>query len=80
MGKLAKRIRRLVAAATLIGIAATAGAAQLPVGYPRSYSRIIERAMRERSLIICSTTDRHEVAPLLLAFQRRYPFLRVNYI
>ncbi|SBV32368.1 ABC Fe3+ siderophore transporter, periplasmic ligand binding protein [uncultured Sphingopyxis sp.] len=50
-----------------------------PKGYPRSYRAIMDAARAERTLVIYSTTDRREAAGLLAAFEKRYPFVRVDY-
>lgn len=50
-----------------------------PKGYPRSYRAIMDAARAERTLVIYSTTDRREAAGLIAAFEKRYPFVRVDY-
>ena len=65
--------------AALLFALPVAAQAAVPPGYPRSYNRIIENAQREGAIVIYSSTDFHEVAPLLRAFRRMYPFLRVRY-
>lgn len=42
-------------------------------------SALEETARRESRLVVDSTTDREQVAPLLKAFQQRYPYLQVEY-
>jgi len=42
-------------------------------------SGLSEAARREGTLLVHSTIDREQVAPLLAAFQARYPFIRVQY-
>ena len=59
--------------------AATAVAAAQPRGYPRSYDDIIAAAQREGTVVVYSTTDKHEVVAALAAFRAHYPFLRVDY-
>lgn len=54
-------------------------AAGQPRGYPRSYADTIAAARREGTVVVYSTTDRHEVTAALSAFKKRYPFLRVDY-
>jgi iron(III) transport system substrate-binding protein len=63
----------------LLMVPAVASAA-IPPGYPRSYSRIVDEASRERSVLIYSSADLHEIAPLLREFQRTYPFVKVRYL
>lgn len=48
--------------------------------YDAPYARIEERARTEGRLTIYSTADTQEVAPLLDAFKRKYPFLAVDYV
>ncbi len=50
-----------------------------PKGYPRSYRTIMDAARAERTLVIYSSTDRREAAGLIAAFEKRYPFVRVDY-
>ncbi|KTE38415.1 iron ABC transporter substrate-binding protein [Sphingopyxis sp. HIX] len=50
-----------------------------PKGYPRSYRAIMDAARAEKTLVIYSTTDRREAEGLIAAFERRYPFVRVDY-
>lgn len=84
MAKFAGR-RKLVATLllTLAGPALLTSAAMTsidpPKGYPRSYRAIMDAARAERMLVIYSTTDRREAAGLIAAFERRYPFVRVDY-
>lgn len=68
MGK-SLRIALLLAAAY---VAIPAGDASSP--------RIEAAARTERQLTIYSTADTAEAAPLLEAFRRKYPFLRVSYV
>ena len=42
-------------------------------------SALEETARREAALVVDSTTDREQVAPLLTAFRQRYPYLQVEY-
>lgn len=77
LGELTGIVRRVLA---LIGAAAMLCAASTPPkGYPRSYSNIIDAARKEQTLVVYSTTGRNEVARLLSAFRRQYPFLKVDY-
>ena len=71
---LGRRVFLLATAATLLGAAAAP-----PKGYPRSYSKIIDAARREQRLIVYSTTGESDVARLLDAFRRHYPFIRLDY-
>ena len=71
---LAGRVLALIAMAALLGAASPP-----PKGYPRSYSNIIDAARKERTLVVYSTTDRHDAAKLLEAFRKQYPFVKVDY-
>ena len=79
------RRRKLLAtalAAIVCPLVLTSAASPLsdpPKGYPRSYRAIMEAARTEGTLVIYSTTDRREAAGLIAAFERRYPFVRVDY-
>jgi iron(III) transport system substrate-binding protein len=68
--------------ATLFALAAVPArqAGAIPAGYPQAYRQIVEQASRERTLVVYSTADRREVAPVLADFQRLYPFLNVQYL
>jgi iron(III) transport system substrate-binding protein len=57
------------------------GAAIVSVpAYEAPYARVEERAREDGRLTIYSTADTQEVAPLLAAFSREYPFLKVDYV
>lgn len=71
---LVRRLIALAAAATLLSAASVP-----PTGYPRSYSNIIDAARHERTLVVYSTTGQRDVAKLLDAFRRQYPFIRLDY-
>jgi iron(III) transport system substrate-binding protein len=43
-------------------------------------SGLAEAARREGTLLVHATIDSEQVAPLLRAFQQRYPFIRVQYL
>ena len=68
------RLIAIAAAAAMLGAASVA-----PKGYPRSYSNIIDAARKERTLVVYSTTGQRDVARLLDAFRRQYPFIRLDY-
>jgi iron(III) transport system substrate-binding protein len=71
-------ILMMAALASLSALAAPAGA-QRPVGYPRSYDQLIADARAERQVSIYANADRVEMAPVILAFQRRFPGVTVRY-
>ena len=77
-GKLASRVMLAFGAATLLATAIPLQAAP-PRGYPRSYALIMDAARAERTLVIYSSTDRREADGLIAAFNRRYPYVRVDY-
>jgi iron(III) transport system substrate-binding protein len=64
--------------AAVAGLSAPA-AAERPSGYPRSYDELIANAAAERQVVVYANADRAEMAPLIVAFQRRYPGVTVTY-
>ncbi|MFD1789893.1 ABC transporter substrate-binding protein [Sphingomonas floccifaciens] len=58
---------------------ATPAAAQRPQGYPHSYDTLIATARAERGVRVYGNADAAAMAPLIAAFQRTYPGVRVRY-
>jgi len=56
-----------------------AAAAQVPPGYPASYSETIAAARREGKVVVYSTTDLSAASPLNRAFEATYPGVKVEY-
>ncbi|KQM18985.1 ABC transporter substrate-binding protein [Novosphingobium sp. Leaf2] len=67
----------MVASLSMPGVPAIAQ--QRPTGYPRSYDQLIADARAERQVSIYANADQAEVAPIIRAFQRRYPGVTVRY-
>ncbi|PZU10001.1 MAG: iron ABC transporter substrate-binding protein [Sphingobium sp.] len=74
-----KRVIRIVAVLASLAVPATAAIADRPAGYPRSYEQLIADARTERQVVVYANADTAEMAPLILAFQRRYPGVIVRY-
>jgi iron(III) transport system substrate-binding protein len=74
-----RNILQIAMLASLLTSAVPAAAQERPTGYPRSYDQLIADARVERQVSIYANADRAEMAPLILAFQRRYPGVTVNY-
>jgi iron(III) transport system substrate-binding protein len=74
-----KRVSIALLTLAASALSAAAPFADPPRGYPRSYRDIMDAARAERTLVIYSTTDRKEAQGLLNAFEKRYPFVRVDY-
>lgn len=72
-------ILKIAMLASLSMPAIPASAQQRPTGYPRSYDQLIADARVEQQVSIYANADRAEMAPLILAFQRRYPGVTVRY-
>ncbi|MBV2147723.1 ABC transporter substrate-binding protein [Sphingobium sp. AS12] len=72
-------ILKIAILASLSMLAIPVSAQQRPTGYPRSYDQLIADARAERQVIIYANADRAEMAPVILAFQRRYPGVFVKY-
>lgn len=62
-----------------IALLVAAAAVTVPIENSNSPRLIEQRAAREGTLTIYSTTDAREAAPLLDAFKSSYPFLTVRY-
>lgn len=75
-----KVMLRIATLASLSMLAIPATAQQRPAGYPRSYDQLIADARAERRVNIYANADRAEMAPVIIAFQRRYPGVAVNYV
>lgn len=79
------RVIQMLAAVASLSLAvpaatqAPAAVAQRPAGYPRSYDALIENARAERQVIVYANADTSEMAPVIQAFQRRYPGVVVRY-
>lgn len=81
MPKLLDRRRFLVAGAGSVAAPSSLLAASgPPPGYPRSYQRLIDAALRERQLTIYSATDSRGLADVLAAFRKLYPFITIRYV
>ncbi|WP_260928950.1 ABC transporter substrate-binding protein [Novosphingobium sp. 9] len=52
---------------------------QRPAGYPRSYDRLISQAKAEGAVRIYANADRAELVPVVVAFKRAYPGVKVFY-
>ena len=72
-------ILKIAILASLAVPAIPAHAQQRPTGYPRSYDQLIAAARIERQVSVYANADRAEMVPIILAFQRRYPGVTVNY-
>jgi iron(III) transport system substrate-binding protein len=63
----------------LAALACTLAAAQVPPEYPSGYRKIITAAQREGRVVIYSTADFAEAAPLISEFESLYPGIDVQY-
>ena len=68
---------RWVAFAALL--AATAALAEWPQEYPQSYRKLVAGAQREGRVVVYSTMDIAEAAPLIADFEALYPGVEVQY-
>ena len=76
------RLLRTFAAAltaTLLVPGAPVSAQQLPPEYPSGYRKLIAAAEREGRVVIYSTMDNAEAAPLIAGFSELYPRIEVRY-
>jgi len=82
---MADRIRslvRLLATAIAAAFAATCAPASgqgFPPGYPASYRKLVAAAEHEGRVVIYSTMDSAEAAPLISGFSELYPRIEVRY-
>jgi len=58
---------------------ATVSFAERPANYPRSYDSVIEEARAERTVRVYANADAAELRPLIAAFEKAYPGVRVDY-
>jgi iron(III) transport system substrate-binding protein len=58
---------------------ATGAVAQTPQGYPADYTKIVDAAKKEGTLVIYSTTDAASSNPLVTDFEKLYPGIKVEY-
>jgi iron(III) transport system substrate-binding protein len=68
------------AVAVFLCCTSLAGVAQVPPGYPASYSETIAAANSEGKLVVYSATDLPAAAPLLKEFRARYPRIAIEYL
>ncbi|CAH1687402.1 ABC transporter substrate-binding protein [Hyphomicrobiales bacterium] len=76
--------RRLLLAASVFSLSAAmlpAGArsAEVPAGYPATYSDVVKKGTAEAKLRVYSTTDAASVQPLIADFEALYPGIKVEY-
>ena len=63
----------------LAALAATLAGAQVPPDYPSGYRKIISAGQREGRVVIYSTMDFAEAAPVISDFEALYPGIEVEY-
>jgi len=68
-----------MAASLGVVLAATGALAQAPQDYPSGYRKLITAAQREGRVVIYSTMDSAEAAPLIADFGELYPGIEVQY-
>lgn len=74
-----RRVIAMLAALASLSVPAASAVAQRPTGYPRSYDALIDAARAERVVSVYANADKAEMAPVIIAFQRRYPGVTVRY-
>jgi iron(III) transport system substrate-binding protein len=73
-------MRRTICIAAAAALTFAGGAlAQTPQGYPADYSKIVDAAKKEGTLVIYSTTDAAASNPLVTDFETLYPGIKVEY-
>jgi iron(III) transport system substrate-binding protein len=70
---------RLIFAALIAMLAGQAFAAELPANYPASYRDLVAAAEKEGRVVIYSNTEQFAVAPVLEAFEKAFPKIKVDY-
>ena len=61
-----------LAGVTLLAATATAFAQSAPAGYPADYATLIANAKKEGKVVIYTSTDAKQAAPLVDAFKKAY--------
>lgn len=74
-----RRVILMMAALASLSAPAAPAVAQRPTGYPRSYDQLIADARAEGQAVVYANADRAEMAPVILAFERRYPGVAIRY-
>lgn len=74
-----RRVIQIMTALASLSVTASPTLAQRPTGYPRSYDQLIADARAERQVVVYANADTAEMAPVILAFQRRYAGVTVRY-
>jgi iron(III) transport system substrate-binding protein len=69
----------LGATSALVLTASAALAGGLPEGYPASYQSIVDAAVKEGKVVVYSTTDGAQAAPLVKDFEAAFPGVKVEY-
>ncbi len=72
-------LRSILGAASLLVLAASAASAGVPDGYPAAYQTLIDAATKEGKVVVYSTTDAAQAAPLVKDFEALYPGIKVEY-
>jgi len=75
-----RRVIQIVSVLASLTMPAATAVAERPAGYPRSYDQLIAEAQAERQVIVYANADTAEMAPVIIAFQRRYPGVIVRYM
>lgn len=70
---------RLIYAALFAMLGGSAFAAELPAGYPASYKDLVAAAEKEGRVVIYSNTEQFAVAPVLAAFEKAFPNIKIDY-
>lgn len=74
-----RRVIQIVSLLASLAVPTAVAVAERPAGYPRSYDQLIADAQAERQVVVYANADTSEMAPVILAFQRRYPGVTVRY-
>ena len=72
-------LRAVAVAVASAALMTAARGADLPEGYPAGYRNIVKAAEREGRVVVYSTMDSAEAAPLISDFQALYPGVEVQY-
>ncbi|WP_339775231.1 extracellular solute-binding protein [uncultured Thalassospira sp.] len=62
----------------LIMVAGVANAQDLPAGYPADYSSLVAKAKAEGSLLIYTNLSQDNIGPVITAFNKAYPDVKVE--
>lgn len=74
-----KKTQRRVLATSIAMLFAAPSLYAAQANYPDSYNQLVEAASKQGKVIVYATTDTKAAAPLVSAFEKKYPSIKVEY-